>query len=102
MQNVTSASILDALLLYMGKTVTLLSYSNANTLLSFIVFIWSIQCVPSAISSVIKPSRLESDQSITCSAKVKNAAAVPQIPYVFSEYCLIKNRDKFTFTYTLV
>jgi hypothetical protein len=61
-----------------------------------------IQWIPGAISLGIKLPGREADHSPPSSAEVKNAWSYISTPqYVFIAWCLVKHKDKFTFTFTL-
>jgi hypothetical protein len=54
------------------------------------------------LSSVVKLPRREADHSPPTSSKVKNAWCYTSTPqYVFMAWCLVKNRDNFTFIFTI-
>jgi hypothetical protein len=61
----------------------------------------SCQWVPETLSLVVKQQRREADHSPPSSATVKNAWIYTSTPpYIFMAGCLVKHRDKFTFTFT--
>jgi hypothetical protein len=58
----------------------------------------SIQWVPGALSLELKRPEREADHSRPFDAEVKNSAAIPSLPRMFSRRCsyLIKHRDNLT------
>jgi hypothetical protein len=57
--------------------------------------------VNGALSLGIKRPGLEADHSPPSIAEVKNAWSYTSTPqYVFMSWCLVNNRDNFTFTFT--
>jgi hypothetical protein len=62
-----------------------------------------IQWVPGALSLGIKQPGHEANHSPPSSAEVENAWSHTSTPqYVFMAWCLVKYRDNFTFTFTLI
>jgi hypothetical protein len=60
-----------------------------------------IRWAPGALSLGVKGLGREADHSPPSSTAVKNAWNCTSIPqYVFMEWCLVKHRDDFTFTFT--
>jgi hypothetical protein len=59
-----------------------------------------LQWVPGALYLGVKRPVREADHSPLSSAEVKNAWRYTSTPpYFFTAWCLVKNRDNFTFTY---
>jgi hypothetical protein len=59
-----------------------------------------IQWVPGALSLGVKRPGREADYSPPSTAEVKNAWSYTSTPqYVFMAWCLVKQRDNFTFTF---
>jgi hypothetical protein len=57
-----------------------------------------LQGVPGALSLSVKRPGREADHSSPSNAEVKNAWSYTSTPtYVFMEWCLVRNRDDFTF-----
>jgi hypothetical protein len=57
-----------------------------------------IQWIPGALSLVVKRPEREADHSPPSSAEVENAWSYISTPqYVFIAWCLVKQRDNFTF-----
>jgi hypothetical protein len=62
-----------------------------------------IQWVPGTLSLGIKRPGREADHSPPSSAEVKNAwSYTSTLQYVFIAWCLVKYRDNFTFTFTIL
>jgi hypothetical protein len=62
-----------------------------------------MQWVPGALSMGVKRPEREADHSPPSSAEVKNTWSYTSTPqYVFMAWCLVKHRDNFTFTFTLL
>jgi hypothetical protein len=62
-----------------------------------------IQWVTGAVSLRVKRPGRKADHSPPSSAEVKNAWSYTSTPqYVFMEWCLVKHRDNFTFTFTTI
>jgi hypothetical protein len=61
-----------------------------------------IQWVPGALSLGVKRPGREADHSPPSIVEVKNAWSYTTTPqYVFMEWCLVKHRDNFTFTFRI-
>jgi hypothetical protein len=62
----------------------------------------SIQWVRGTVSLGVKRPGREADHSPPSSAEVKKARSYTSTPqYVFMAWCLVKNRDNFTLTFTV-
>jgi len=62
-----------------------------------------IQWAPRAVSLKVKRPVCEADHSPPCATEVKNAWGYTFTPqYVLTAWCLVKNRDTFTFTFTFI
>jgi hypothetical protein len=58
-----------------------------------------IQRVPGALSLWVKKPEREADHSPPSSAEVKNTWSYTSTPpYAFTDWCLVKHRNNFTFT----
>jgi len=60
-----------------------------------------VQRVSGALSPAVKQPGREDDHSLPSSAEVKNAWHCTSSQYAFMTWCLVKQREKFTLTFTL-
>jgi hypothetical protein len=58
-----------------------------------------IQWVPGALFPGVNRPEREADHSPPSSAELSIRGAILHSPYAFMVWCLVKDRDKFTFTY---
>jgi hypothetical protein len=93
----------------MGWTIGVLGFDSRRELGNFLYTSVSrtalepiqppIQCVLGTVSMGVKRSGREADHSSPSSAEVKDALSYTSTSqYVFVAWCLVKHKDKFTFT----